>query len=327
LLIALEQHYRVTPRTAPKDLGGSSNLNLLVDDGVRKFVARVYRPWVSDERLMDVQGARRRLAEARLPCLPPLTTTDGRAWVRMRAGLLELEPYVENDGRMNTLARIESSLALLGRMHNVLAAVTTSAVSEAPAFVNYVAPEDVVTATSRGVGRLRSWHPTPEEAGLADAAEQLASLVAAAQAQLDTTSIRRQLVHGDFWDNNVLYRQDDVVLVHDFDHMGRRARIDDLALTAYFTFSEPMIELDDRIAAFARMVDAYDSALEDHLTATERAAVPIALARQPLWSVGRWVAELDDEATARAHAGSVGSAVATALEIMQHLDQWQGALE
>jgi Ser/Thr protein kinase RdoA (MazF antagonist) len=43
-----------------------------------------------------------------------------------------------------------------------------------------------------------------------------------------------QLVHGDFWDNNVGFLGGRPVLVADFDFMGERARIDDLALTLWY---------------------------------------------------------------------------------------------
>jgi hypothetical protein len=42
-----------------------------------------------------------------------------------------------------------------------------------------------------------------------------------------------------------------------------------------------------------------DSGLDDPLTHPERAALPLAMARQPLWAVGRWIALLDDESRAR----------------------------
>lgn len=44
----------------------------------------------------------------------------------------------------------------------------------------------------------------------------------------------RQLVHGDFWDNNVRFRDLDIVAVLDLDFMEERPRIDDLALTLYY---------------------------------------------------------------------------------------------
>jgi Ser/Thr protein kinase RdoA (MazF antagonist) len=63
-------------------------------------------------------------------------------------------------------------------------------------------------------------------------AEELAELVTQAETRL-VSRLPRQLVHGDFWDNNVLFRGGRVVLLADFDFLGERARIDDLALTLH----------------------------------------------------------------------------------------------
>ena len=61
----------------------------------------------------------------------------------------------------------------------------------------------------------------------------LAELVAAGEADL-TAGLPRQLVHGDFWDDNVFFRGEDPLFVADFAFMAERARIDDLALTLYY---------------------------------------------------------------------------------------------
>ena len=129
-------------------------------------------------------------------------------------------------------------------------------------------------------------------------------------------------------DANVLYRGHDIVLVHDFDHMGERARIDDVALTLYYMNSEPApdLDMDRRRSLLRRLVDGYESGLEDRLTPAERFALPVALARQPLWSVGGWIASLDDESAARAHATGLNPAVEFALEIMGALPQWREVL-
>jgi homoserine kinase type II len=326
LLDALERNYAIVPHAAPRDLGGSSNLNLLVNDGRRKLVARVYRPSVSVARLTDIQNARRQLAAAGFPCLPPIPAANRNAWASVGPSLMEVEEYVESDGCMNTPARVEAGLRVLGRMHNALRKTQTSTASEAPPFVNYIAPRDVVEASHRGAARIRSWGPTADEARLADAAEELAYAVSDVHETFDSASITRQLVHGDFWDNNVLYRGRDIVLIHDFDHMGKRARIEDAALTIYFINSEPTVERDENVHWLRRLVDAYDSGLENPLNAEERAALPVAIARQPLWSVGGWIADLDDDGAARQHARGMLENFEFALEIMRSLPRWQEAL-
>ena len=75
----------------------------------------------------------------------------------------------------------------------------------------------------------------------------------------------------------------------------------------------------------ATLVDAYDSGLEDKLTDLERLALPLAIARQPLWAAGKWLASLDDEKAARRLAAAVTPDVAWALSIMQQLLRWQAA--
>ena len=65
---------------------------------------------------------------------------------------------------------------------------------------------------------------------------------------------------------------------------------------------------------------------DDPLTATERAALPPAIARQPLWSIGGWVASLDDKEAARQHAAAVAPGVRWALSLIGEVDRWQAVL-
>jgi hypothetical protein len=76
-------------------------------------------------------------------------------------------------------------------------------------------------------------------------------------------------------------------------------------------------------ARLRRLVASYDAALETPLSAAERAALPVAMARQPLSSIGGWVARLDDEAAARRHAASVAAELQTAWRIMAELGRWR----
>jgi Ser/Thr protein kinase RdoA (MazF antagonist) len=99
-----------------------------------------------------------------------------------------------------------------------------------------------------------------------------------------------------------LLSRERLVAVTDFDFMAIRPRLDDLALTLYFTDSELGIaNASERIAALRPLVAAYDGALDSPLSVAERRALPWAIARQPLWGFGHWVVELDDE-DAQEHA-------------------------
>ena len=62
------------------------------------------------------------------------------------------------------------------------------------------------------------------------------------------------------------------------------------------------------------------------LTPAEQQALPWAIARQPLWGIGGWVAVLDDERTARAHARATFPAVGRALDVVAGIAAWQAGL-
>jgi Ser/Thr protein kinase RdoA (MazF antagonist) len=66
----------------------------------------------------------------------------------------------------------------------------------------------------------RRKHPTPLERAMASEAERLVELVAVGETGL-TSRLSRQLVHGDFWDDNVSFQGETRVSVADFGLHGR----------------------------------------------------------------------------------------------------------
>jgi len=322
--LILGDRYGIDRADDAKDLGGSSNLNLLVRVGDDRYVVRVYRPYVTSARLEDIQLVRRELATGGVPCSTVVPTRDGEPWTVIDGRLFEVERFVEHDAKMDSWQRLQAGLPLLGRIHTLLWRVTVSTAGATPAFANQVEPRDALDWTLRGTRRIRAWKPSADELRLARISEELAHALDEAE-QPVVGSLPRQLVHGDFWDNNVLFRDGRVVLVTDFDFMGVRARIDDLALTLYFassSFAEDCQD-DDGVSRLRELVDAYDSGLDDPLTIAERAALPLAMARQPLWAVGRWLALLDDEPEARRLAAEMPRDVDRALRLVRNLGRWQ----
>jgi Ser/Thr protein kinase RdoA (MazF antagonist) len=318
LLRALADRYGIRGKFA--DLGGSSNLNLLIEQGPSRFVVRVYRPWLTPSRLADMQLVRRELARGGVPCIQSIETRAGETWIVVEDRLVEVEPYVEHDGKMDSWQRLKVALPLLGRGHTLMAMFEVSDDGRVAPAANHVDAADVIAWTSRGTACIRSWDASPSELRLAEASEELARLLKDAEG--GRPPLARQLVHGDFWDNNVLFRSDRVVLVADLDFMGERPRIDDLALVLYYTNStfwkDPLS--DHRIHELRDLVEAYDDGLSDHLTIAERAALPLALARTPLCFVGM-VASVDSPAAARRLAAEITWDVAWALAIVRNLDR------
>ena len=306
------------------DLGGSCNLNLRVKANGHAYVARAYRPYVSQTRLEDIQQARKKLTAGGIPCAKTLLTRKGCAWIEHDHRLVEVEAYIDHDSHMNTWERLAAALPMLGHIHAILQDSEVSPEGKQPAFTNALDPQMILENTRSGTRRMRSWVSLPFASRLAQLAEELADRVIASGAHYFPL-LPKQLVHGDFWDTNVLFDKDEIALITDFDFMGERFRINDLALTLYFTSMEyalsPLSDTD--IRRLKHLVDAYDSGLTHPLSRVERTALPIMIAAQPLWSIGGWVAQLDNETTAQEHATGTVSAVEWALELMQNLERWQ----
>ena len=196
----------------------------------------------------------------------------------------------------------------------------------APA-ANHVRSADAPAWTRRGTDRIRSWDASAAELRLAEHADELAALVAAAERET-VPELDRQLVHGDFWDDNVLFREGRIVLVTDLDFMGVRPRVDDLALTLYYTnstFSDDQLS-DARVHRLRGLVDAYDDGLTVPLTGAERSAIPLALARTPLCFIGM-IASQSTEPEARRLAAELARDVSWALAIARDPRRWQEAFQ
>ena len=86
-------------------------------------------------------------------------------------------------------------------------------------------------------------------------------------------------------------------------------------------FSEHSLS-DNYIQRLSKLVDAYDGSLDNPLTSLGRSALPLAIIRQPLWSIGVWVALLDEEKSARSHAASIGRKIEWALRLVDDIDRW-----
>jgi homoserine kinase type II len=263
-----------------------------------------------------------------VPCAPPVPTLEGAPWVSLLGRLVEVEAYVDHDAALDSWPRLQVGMALLARTHDLLRQVRAAEEGRRPRFANHLEPAEVAAAVRRGTRRIRGWRPTPAERRVAAVAEELAELVTQAETGTRLESrLPRQMVHGDFWDNNVLFRHGHPVLLADFDFMGERARIDDLALTLHCARAD--LDAEGGVAAdrarLRRLVDGYDAGSELPLSMEERAALPVAMARQPLSSIGGWVARLDDEGAARRHAAGMGPELAAALRVMADLERWRDA--
>jgi homoserine kinase type II len=223
-----------------------------------------------------------------------------------------------------------SGVVLLAVVHDALADLRLGPDGDHCPDANWISSVDVAARVRAGVDRIRSWGD-PATHDLIDTALRLADLVSEAEAPLAADGAS-QLVHGDFWDDNVYFRGEELVAVTDLDFMGNRPRVDDLALTLYFTDEEmqlahaPDRPAEERIATLRPLVGAYAAALSSPLRESEWQALPWALARQPLWGIGEWVRKLPSEAQAKEHARATGGAVRRAITVAAEANWWLAGL-
>ena len=289
------------PHAALED---SINLNVVVRDGERLLVLRAYRSWMTPPRLAAVQRIRQFLIESGLPFAPLCRTLDGRGWCEVGDQLVELEEFVPSESYLRTFTHNRLAMPVLAQIHDRLAvlmdrrdtsppylpridepdpAELLTAATAAPPAANHVDAAQVVDVVGAGADAVRGAGLAPRVTRHAAVAETLAGRLWELEAAT-VDQLPRQLVHGDFWDDNVRFRGDRVVLVTDLDFMGYRPRIDDLALTLFY--ANERLGRDDRSARrvdqLRQLVDAYDGALRSRLTGVERRALPYAIARTSL---------------------------------------------
>jgi Ser/Thr protein kinase RdoA (MazF antagonist) len=324
LLSLLREQYGLRWNGEPTDLGGAMSLNVLLPVESGAVVARLYPIWTTIARLEAIQHVRRALVAAGLPFAETIPDRKGVTWTILGECLLEVERYVPGEN-MDLEHGLMTGLPLLGRIHTVLCGLRAPAAAFKAPVANHVGPEEALAVTRAGVAAIHAMNPAPEEIELGSLALQLAEELREAETAL-AMSLPRQLVHGDFWDNNVLFRDGRITVVLDLDFMGGRARIDDLALTLYYTNSTlgSGYTSDDRISRLAGLVDAYDTGLGDRLSEPECLALPFALARTVLFCM-RYMPGLD-RAPRRKLIREIQADVRWSLEVVRDVGRWQDAL-
>ncbi len=310
----------------PVDLGGSSSLNLLLRGTRGDVVVRVHRAWLQPARLTAIQAVRSALREAALPFAETIAALDGSLWTALDEHLVEVERNVEGE-EMNSWSRLLTGMRILGRVHGALAGIPADLAARKSPTANQIDADEVLTSARRAAAVIRSWGPSGGETAAADKTETLAE-------QLETAwrpfhgLLPHQLVHGDFWDNNVLFNADSIVLILDLDFMAERERIDDIALILYYTNSGSTVAREasqsERQRRLRELVDAYDDGLSAHLAAVERAAIPLALARVVL-SYTRHLLQRVQESDQRDVLAAWSVDLNWSLEIVRGLGCWQEA--
>jgi homoserine kinase type II len=275
------------------DVGGAINLNLALSDrDGPAYVLRVYAaPWTSVKRVRFIQTLRSHLRESGLPFPATLVTKRGQGVVEVAGLVAEIECYVDGT-KWDARRQLGPGLALLGRVHAEMARATSLG-DQPPGWWNHVEAEQALDWAERAADVVRSWEDVSSvELALPADFVRLAEVVRPLEAEFAGTE-RRQLVHGDFWEQTVLFDADGhATAVLDLDFCGSCPRLDDLAYTLSGTGSlldSPTVDV-AHWESIQPAVDAYSDAVTPPLSSEERRALPLAIARGVL-CVARQVVE------------------------------------
>jgi Ser/Thr protein kinase RdoA (MazF antagonist) len=291
----LSGHYRLGSVSLVRDLGGAYNLNLLLQTERGKYVLRVYRPWVTQLRLSQLHQVKRFLAHAGFPVPLPLPAISGETILRYHDHLLELEPFIAHDGEADTWERNAIAFSLLGKLHAFLVTEATNIHLIDPVVSNYGTPEMLLAWTRQAAeesSQLLQQVKTQQTRQALSLYTEAIQLLITLQEQWDKTQehLPRQLTHGDYGGGNLLFLHEQPVAMLDFDFMRIRERVFELAYTLYWWLSK---QGQGHIAAVScwhrvkELLASYNEATFMPLTAQEIRALPLEMARVPLY----WIAE------------------------------------
>jgi hypothetical protein len=325
LLDHIRNTYSLAGVEVTMDLGGSRHQNVLLTTGYGMYIIRLHPPSMTLDRLLAIQAARKALALGGVPSTIVRPTRAGESWTRYDGQLVELGAYVDYHGKMDSWDRLEVGLPLLGRAHTILKTLSLNPAGRRPATAPHLGPGEVAEWTTRAALRLRMWHPDASVERFLRAAEDLTEALRKAEEPF-RGRLPAQLVHGDFWDNSVLFRNGKVVLVTGLDFMGDRPRVEDLAWTLYranSAFADDPLSA-RRLRRLRVLVDAYESGLGEPLSPTERKALPLAIARAPLFLM-RQLALLERKEDVYRPIADAGPDLVWAMSLVDNLPRWQEA--
>lgn len=281
--------------SSSKDLRGAYNLNLLLRTEKGNFVLRVHRPWVTQLRLEQLHRIKDMLSRAGFPVPLPLPTTNGETILRYKDRLVEAEPFIVHDGEADTWNRNVIAFSLLGRLHAFLATESASISLVEPVVSNYGTPAMLLIWTQQATEKVTQSaqrYPSQETQSALSLYAEAIQLLSSLQARWQPVKayLPRQLTHGDYGGGNLLFQQERVVAILDFDFLRVRERVFEVAYTLYWWLYKQGCWQIAAVSAWPRVKEllaAYNEAAQQPLTRAEMQEIPLEMARVPLY----WIAE------------------------------------
>ena len=288
----IAEQFNIGSITATKYLGGTYNLNMLLETRLDTYVMRVYRPWVTYERLTVLHHIKQELHKNAFPIALPIADKIGETIFSYQDRYVEVEHFIPHDSVMETWQHYEIAFSLLAKLHTCFATKLQHMHIVPPLVANYGTPVVLLAWMLQTEERIRqSTDNENTRLALAFCADTV-QLLTRIQTWWNETGHRlpQQMMHGDCGTGNLLFRDEQIVAILDFDFLAIHERVFDLAYTLYWMFRRIESELSPDKLSWSyvnEMLKSYNNESIRPLTDEEIQALPLEIARVPLY----WIAE------------------------------------
>lgn len=208
--------------------GGLMTDSVIVMSGQRSWVVKERLPWLVNRERMAFEGELfARLREASVPFPERLWATSAQPWATIEEKCFDVYEYVPGhpfiEGSKTHLVLAAETLA---RMHEAMGRICPASY---PSIVSIDIRERLVefdqTVTELRTGGTRSETERPRDANSASKClqglrEKLLQTSMAIMRMVDNLPTGRQVIHGDYGPEHLIYDEDQIVAVLDFDASG-----------------------------------------------------------------------------------------------------------
>lgn len=294
-----------------RDLGGAFNLNLKVVTARGSHIIRVYRPWVTPERLAFITYVKEHLRQANLPVPITIAVISGNVVGMESTRMIEIEAFTEHHRHAASWSQYIDAFGMLGRLHSVLAEVDLTDRYVAPQVRNYGLPQDQLVwlqHTKRRLAALPQSRQRDDALKLVADTRQLLETIDHWWQQTDAR-LPAQLVHGDYGGENILFRRGAIIALLDFDLTSIHERVYEIAYSLYWMLARLSGHPHASHWEWSQVqpcLRAYQSRLTGELHSGELESIPLEMARVPLY----WIAE----------AGWTDDPLQGVLRLRQHIE-------
>jgi Ser/Thr protein kinase RdoA (MazF antagonist) len=244
-----------------------------------------------EDRLREIHALQHRLQECHIPNPPPRLSIYGQTYEFIKGRLVEVCDYLPQAAKRHwTQGRWAQSFAHMAQLHQVLDGLGWQITP--PTVSNYASTSLLRLMLRATAEKIAAHSPSPEQAealAMCQEAERLRSLIETRLEALNP-KLPSQLIHGDFHLDNLLFdAQESVTHTLDFDFLGWRERVYEIAYALRAALPQLTDNLEGRLDA--GLIGAWLRIYNEHspkpLTPAELTALPYFLSLVLLYFIAQ----------------------------------------